>query len=195
MSADTKTFHPLHDTDKGIIDLYSGRKLDLKAPRPDMFTLLDVANGCSKECRFGNQLGPFYSVALHQMLVYWLCDPLATDEEKRACLLHDASEGLVWKDIATPAKKMLGEAYYAPERLLMAAVGLKWDVRPDSFAAIKPYDKLAVEIEHSAIRAMDSLHEVLFNRFLNSFGWTKIPADMDEVMRVYTRVCNDNRIF
>lgn len=101
----------------------SGRYLDLADPKPDQFTMLDIASGLSKICRFGGQLEQWYSVAEHSLL----CSHMRTSIEiKKALLLHDASEAFIG-DVVKPLKIML-PAYQEIEQRLMAVIFEKYGV-------------------------------------------------------------------
>jgi hypothetical protein len=88
------------------IRLRSGLYFDLADPKPDQFTLRDIAGALSKICRFGGHLDRFYSVAEH------LChcaDQAVSDQlvsaDIEAVFMHDAAEAFVG-DMVKPLKIM-----------------------------------------------------------------------------------------
>jgi len=84
------------------IQLMSGRMLDFKDPKPDQFTIEDIALGLSRQPRFGGHTKAFYSVAQH-------CVHLAQvvpKGYKMQALMHDASEAFMG-DMSTPLKHLL----------------------------------------------------------------------------------------
>lgn len=109
------------------IRLRSGRYFDLANPKPDQFTLGDVAGALSKICRFGGQIERFYSVAEH--LIH-CCGVAVGDglpvEAQRAVFLHDAAEAFCG-DMVKPLKVMMPE-YSRVERAAEAAVAEMFDV-------------------------------------------------------------------
>ena len=91
------------------IRLRSGKYLDLKDPRPDQFTIEDIAGALSKICRFGGQIEQFYSVADHSINCVLLADKwLFSPSAQRAILLHDAAEAFIG-DVVKPLKIMLSD--------------------------------------------------------------------------------------
>ena len=82
------------------IRLLSGRLFDVFNPRPEDFTIEDIAYGLASEPRFAGQTLYTYSVADHSLMVSALCP----DYFKLEGLLHDGTEGLGLKDIPGPIK-------------------------------------------------------------------------------------------
>lgn len=97
----------------------SGKYLDFENPQPDQIELADIAAGLAKSCRFGGQIGRFYSVAEH----CWLgAEYGGTNNGFRlAFLLHDAAEAYMG-DIQKPLKLMLGEYWLGIERRVQNAI-------------------------------------------------------------------------
>jgi len=99
---------------------FTGRKIDLLAPKPEDVDIEDIAHALSMICRFNGHCRDFYSVAEHSMLVEMLSGadfgnlprslegPSRYDgTEVRLCgLLHDAAEAYVG-DLCTPVKRSL----------------------------------------------------------------------------------------
>lgn len=80
----------------------SGGRFYPADPRPEDIKILDIASGLAKECRYGGQLEPHYSVAEHSILVASVLPP----ELKLQGLLHDAEEAW-WRDMVRPARVLL----------------------------------------------------------------------------------------
>lgn len=94
---------------KNTIRLRSGTYFDFLDPKPDQFTLADIAGALSKICRFGGQADDFYSVAEHSFhcAKQAAADGLPLDTQI-ALLMHDAAEAFVG-DVVKPLKIMLPE--------------------------------------------------------------------------------------
>lgn len=67
---------------------YSGREVDLLSPRPTDISLLDIAEGLSKLCRYNGHVQSFYSQAQHNCIV---SDYLAHDVKPYG-LFYDAHQ-------------------------------------------------------------------------------------------------------
>jgi len=102
---------------------YSGVYLDLVVLDPDTILIEDLAHGTAFECRFGNQLKVFYSVAQHSVLMSLLPGSL---EEKYERLMHDTSEGILL-DMPKPIKNLLPD-YQALEDRVQGAICKKFNV-------------------------------------------------------------------
>jgi len=91
---------------------FKGHLIDLTMS-PGTWTLDadDISNALSKICRWGGQLGEFYSVAQHSVL---MCREAEGLDLKRACLLHDATEAYLG-DVISPIKQAMlasGASFY-----------------------------------------------------------------------------------
>lgn len=103
---------------------WSGRAVDLAAPRPDDVELRAIAHHLHKVCRFGGALGRHYSVLSHSLLVHALVrtnSPDAPPEFARWALLHDAAEAYLG-DVTSPLKRLLGDRYHELETLWQHAI-------------------------------------------------------------------------
>lgn len=147
MTTSNTNWHPVHQCNDGMFNTASGIKMDIKNPQPHMFTLTDIATGLGNICRFGGQLGKFYSVAQHSILVMYL----APAELKKAALLHDASEAYLG-DVIKPFKVILGNAYSHFEASFMRVISEKYGVTESELDRVKQYDRIALEIEHNAFQ-------------------------------------------
>lgn len=145
MSTPTDTFGCVGNT----IKLRSGRYFDFANPRPEQFTIGDIASGLAKCCRFGGQAPRFYSVAEHSML----CCALAKQEgrtigELRAVLMHDAAEAFTG-DIVKPLKIMLLD-FGAIEARVEEAIAYKWGLDFTS-PVIKSIDRSMLIFERNQL--------------------------------------------
>lgn len=73
---------------------FSGKMLDLSAPRPEDITLEDIAHHLARVCRFGGAVHEYYSVASHSVYVASIVASASdtTARRNRSALLHDATE-------------------------------------------------------------------------------------------------------
>lgn len=143
-TADAKaSFHPLFAVEDGIINLYGGKTMNLLSPNQSDIDIVNIAGALSKFCRFGGQVGEFYSVAQHCVLVAYL----APNHLRKEALMHDASEAWLG-DVTKPVKELLGDAYKTLEQIAMSAVSKKFGLSQNDLLRVKPYDKQATEIEH-----------------------------------------------
>jgi uncharacterized protein len=135
--------------------MLSGRRLDLLNPSPLDIEIEDIAHGLARVARWNGQTkgDHAFSVAQHCVLVTEIFSrrsPAAKREEKLWCLLHDAAEYVVG-DIISPFKQALGVDYKSFENQLLAAIFVRFGLRPEMpaklAAAIKQADKIAAYFE------------------------------------------------
>jgi uncharacterized protein len=135
--------------------MLSGRRLDLLNPSPLDIEIEDIAHGLARVARWNGQTkgDHAFSVAQHCVLVTEIFSrgsPAAKREEKLSCLLHDAAEYVVG-DIISPFKQALGVDYKAFENQLLAAIFVRFGLRPEMpvklAATIKQADKIAAYFE------------------------------------------------
>lgn len=170
--------HPVHNVFDGVFNTSSGVKVNILNPTPDMINLGDIAKGLSNICRFGGQIHSFSSVARHTLLVWYL----APDHLKKLALLHDATEAYLG-DIIKPLKVLL-EPIYGPiekafERIIFSKYGLPFT----DTEAIKPYDKLALEIEHAFFRRNDRRLISAFKEIAKIAGDNSAHIQLLELLR------------
>ncbi|MGY6271892.1 metal-dependent phosphohydrolase [Achromobacter denitrificans] len=126
--------------------MISGGKLDFANPKPDQFTIADVALGLAREARFNGQTPDFYSVAQHSVLVSCLVPP----EYAMWGLLHDGEEFAV-RDICPMLKALLGPSYVDIADRVRGAVyqsaGLPAEPPPDVKHLVKLADTQAITME------------------------------------------------
>ncbi len=108
--------------------LASGHKFNYLTPEANEFTIEDVATGLSNVCRFGGQLGRFYSVAQHAYYVSYAIDQAYALDG----LCHDNVEAFLM-DIPTPLKVLLPD-YKALEATheaeMFKRLGLQYPMHP-----------------------------------------------------------------
>lgn len=145
-----KTKENLHRKD--CIRTLSGIYLNVFKPTIDMIDINDIANGLSKECRWGNQIEELYTVAQHSVLVSMLVNP----EHKLAALMHDASEGLGLHDIPSPIKYHIKQ-YKKIETNLMYLIAEKYGFTYPLEQEIKEADKTMLEWEWNYVHLKKQL--------------------------------------
>ncbi len=139
-------FHNVHSVYDGLFNSSSGIKVSLHNPTIEMICLEDIACALSKICRFGGQIREFYSVAQHCCIVH----ALAPEDIKKEALLHDAAEAYLG-DVIKPLKVML-PGYDEIESRFMSVIIKYFHLDPDKLAQVKPYDKMALEVEHEYLQ-------------------------------------------
>lgn len=145
--------HPVHQVHDGIITTFSGKKVSLLNPTPDMICIEDIAHGLAYENRFGNQRALHYSVAQHSILVS--CN--SPESIRKEALLHDATEAYI-SDVIKPLKVILGTKYNEIERKFQYAIVSKFKLDFDKLSYVKKYDKIALENENDAMIKGDALN-------------------------------------
>jgi 5'-deoxynucleotidase YfbR-like HD superfamily hydrolase len=135
--------------------MLSGRRLDLIDPSPLDVEIADIAHGLARVARWNGQTrgSEIFSVAQHSLLVeaiFSALDPAEPREHKLAALLHDAPEYVIG-DMISPFKAAIGGDYKEIERRLLAAIlmrfGLKPVMAPELAKAIKAADRDAAYFE------------------------------------------------
>lgn len=98
---------------------FTGRKVDIFHPSPEMVDIEDIAHALSMTCRFGGHCRDFYSVAEHSVLVEQIGRNVlhcTTFRLGMLLLLHDAAEAYIG-DIITPIKRGFEETLCNETRL------------------------------------------------------------------------------
>lgn len=98
----------------GVIRTYSGKYINVLDPHLPDIDVEDIAHVLSMQCRFGGNLYNFYSIAQHCCIMY---DLAVTPANKKAALLHDASEAYLM-DIACPIKRALKDYKKIEDRFM-----------------------------------------------------------------------------
>jgi 5'-deoxynucleotidase YfbR-like HD superfamily hydrolase len=116
--------------------MLSGRRLDLLDPSALDIEIEDIAHGLARVARWNGQTvgAHIYSVAQHCLLVEALARlkaPRLDRSRRLAILLHDAPEYVIG-DMISPFKAVIGDAYKAVERRLLAAIHRRFGLPPSS---------------------------------------------------------------
>jgi 5'-deoxynucleotidase YfbR-like HD superfamily hydrolase len=135
--------------------MLSGRRLDLLDPSPLDVEIEDIAHGLARVARWNGQTSGehIFSVAQHTLLVELMAKRQTGGLDRRlglALLLHDAPEYVIG-DMITPFKAVIGDAYKAVEKRLLAAIHLRFGLPPelpkDLERLIKAADRAAAYLE------------------------------------------------
>ncbi len=143
-----------------VLDTYSGKRLDLDAPKASQIALDDIAAALAKVCRFGAQSLRFHSVAQHAVLVMtFTAETLERPDLALWALHHDSHEAYTC-DIPSPLKLKLrcndnavyDETCEALDRVIAAAMGADRPAggSPDA-AVIDRADDMALIVEARAL--------------------------------------------
>ena len=127
--------------------MLSGRRLDLIDPSPLDIEIADIAHGLARVARWNGQTRgeEIFSVAQHSLLVeaiFSALDPAASRAGKLAALLHDAPEYVIG-DMISPFKAVMGGAYKETERRLLAAIFIRFGLKPEMDPAVAKAIKAA----------------------------------------------------
>jgi hypothetical protein len=124
--------------DRNIQWTISGRRIDLRRPRPEDICIEDIAHALARQCRFAGHVLEHYSVAQHSMIVSVLCDPV----DALWGLLHDAAEAYI-SDLPYPVKSFRGIAapYQALETRVQHAICRKFGLPAGMPASVHAADK------------------------------------------------------
>lgn len=127
--------------------MLSGRRLDLLDPSVLDIEIEDIAHGLARVARWNGQTSGahIYSVAQHCCLVEALAREKAPRLDRRgrlAILLHDAPEYVIG-DMISPFKVVIGDAYKAVERRLLAAIHRRFGLPAQSTSELQRLIKVA----------------------------------------------------
>ncbi len=154
----------LFDQPRAWQRMLSGRRLDLLDPSPLDVEIEDIAHGLARVARWNGQTrGPhIFSVAQHSLLVEALARirvPRLDRSRRLAVLLHDAPEYVIG-DMISPFKAVIGDAYKAVERRLLAAIhrrfGLPAERPPELEQLIKSADRGAAYLEATRLAGFEA---------------------------------------
>jgi hypothetical protein len=115
--------------------MLSGRRLDLIDPSALDVEIADIAHGLARVARWNGQTQgeEIFSVAQHSLLVeaiFCAVEAEAPRTAKLAALLHDAPEYVIG-DMISPFKAVMGGAYKETERRLLAAIFIRFGLKPE----------------------------------------------------------------
>ena len=127
--------------------MLSGRRLDLIDPSALDIEIADIAHGLARVARWNGQTrgDEIFSVAQHSLLVeaiFSAVEASASRQAKLAALLHDAPEYVIG-DMISPFKAVMGGAYKETERRLLAAIFIRFGLKPETEAAVMKAIKAA----------------------------------------------------
>lgn len=126
------------------IELFSGSYLDLADPQSVAISLIDVASGLSKTCRFSGQCRGFYSVAEHAVLVTDRVKEQGGDVRTQIGALHHDDHEAFMCDFPRPIKRLFPEYSELAEKVqAVAAHALELDFDFDS-VMVKDADNWAL---------------------------------------------------
>ena len=150
------------------IETYMGHRVYFGDITTDKISIIDIAHALSHICRFTGHTKEFYSVAQHSVLV---ADAQRTLPEKRAGLLHDASEAYV-NDLPSPLKACtdLGD-YKNLENRFHDVINQKYHINEGMTPNIKKADLQALFTEKRDVILNDS-----------DWGWGEEIELFDEVI-------------
>jgi 5'-deoxynucleotidase YfbR-like HD superfamily hydrolase len=143
--------------------MLSGRRLDLLDPSPLDIEIEDIAHGLARVARWNGQTSGahIFSVAQHCLLVEALARarvPRLDAARRLAVLLHDAPEYVIG-DMISPFKVVIGDAYKAVERRLLAAIHLRFGLAaqspPELEQLIKAADRQAAYLEATRLAGFE----------------------------------------
>lgn len=128
-----------------------GRRIDLRAPKPEEIDILDVMSGLGNQCRFTGQVSEFYSIAEHsihvcELVIRWGHPDLAFD-----ALFHDGPEAFIG-DVSTPLKREIAQCYRPVEERLIAAFATRFGLGNVKHPVIVEADRVALMTERDAIQ-------------------------------------------
>jgi 5'-deoxynucleotidase YfbR-like HD superfamily hydrolase len=135
--------------------MLSGRRLDLLNPSPLDIEIEDIAHGLARVARWNGQTNGdhAFSVAQHCVLVEQIAghvNPRLGRAERLAALLHDAPEYVIG-DMISPFKAALGVDYKDFEHRLLAAIHIRFGLKPqvgkELEAEIKKADRMSAYLE------------------------------------------------
>ena len=165
------------------IKTYSGKHIDLLEPQKSDISIIDIAHGLSKICRFSGQCNQFYSVAQHSVAVA----ARLPEELKLWGLLHDASEAYLG-DVTRPLKRLLTEYQYL-EKKMMAVIAARFSLTLPEPAKVKEVDVLTLKVEQTCFwgNARNSIRpwtwDQALEEFINRYNW----YEKERIMRVRER--------
>src|SRR6201992_2930473 len=115
--------------------MLSGRRLDLLDPSPLDVEIEDIAHGLARVARWNGQTtgANIFSVAQHTLLVDEVARRRCGEADQRralAIMLHDAPEYVIG-DMISPFKAVIGDAYKAVEKRLLAAIHRRFGLAPE----------------------------------------------------------------
>lgn len=135
-----------HPPRRDILQTVSGRRINFSRPKPETFTLQDIAHHLSQICRFSGATPSFYSVATHSVVVSRIVRALGGNAVAQLQgLLHDSTESFI-SDIVSPVKQKI-RGYSAIERRFQRAIYTRFGLPIKNSPLVKVADDMALELE------------------------------------------------
>jgi 5'-deoxynucleotidase YfbR-like HD superfamily hydrolase len=161
----------IFDAPKNCIRTNSGLYINVFEPKSEMINIEDIAHALASLPRFGGHLNKHYSVAQHCVRC---CEMAEGFEDKKAALLHDASEAYML-DIPTPIKSMLPD-YKKYEGNLMMFIANHFDFEYPLNEKVHTIDRdmLVYEWENLVVNESEEFecwdHATAKSRFIDEFN-------------------------
>ncbi len=152
---------------------YTGRRMNLEAPTPEMICLEDIVQGLGHCCRFAGQVDEFYSVAQHAVLVSLLVDrPFAWP-----ALHHDDTEAYMGDMSRNLKHHPLLDGYRIIENNLAEVIGVALNCSMNAHAKteVKAADDLAAIYEHWTFRRRQRWDPKVALEWAVSEGFVRTP--------------------
>lgn len=160
----------IFDAPKDCIRTNSGLYVNVFEPTSEMICVEDIAHALASMPRFGGHLNKRYSVAQHSVRC---CEAALGLEDKKAALMHDASEAYML-DIPTPIKAKLPD-YKKYEANLMDFIANKFGFQFPLSDAVHAIDRemLLDEWENLVVNENDEFecwdHATAKAKFIEQF--------------------------
>lgn len=129
----------LYQIEEGWIETFTGIRFYFMDPKPEMFSIVDIAHSLAMQVRYNGHVKAHYSVAEHCVLMSdWLRDHGYDRLTCLTALLHDVAETYIG-DMPRPVKEKVPE-FKAIEKVIDAAAA-------DKFRIIYPFPKIVKELD------------------------------------------------
>ena len=132
------------------IQTHTGKRFDVKNPRPESVDIEDIAHSLAMQVRFNGHCSRSYSVAEHSVnIADWILEQTGDRKAAYAGLLHDASEAYLC-DIPKPIKPLLTN-YDELEEAVMSVIARALGFEYPFPAIVKEADSRIMIDERSAL--------------------------------------------
>lgn len=154
-----------------MIELYSGKQIELGRVQPSEIDIFDIAHSLANQCRFAGHVKTFYSVAQHSVRVAKALPP----DLQLVGLMHDAPEAYIG-DIMGPLKNKLKDLQ-AIEQNVWRAIAKRYDLPIEIPSDVFSADELAYYTECYELRPNTSFRTALNPKTLLPFEDPLPPRD------------------
>ncbi len=161
----------IFDAPKDCIRTNTGLYMNVFEPTSEMICVEDIAHALASLPRFGGHINKHYSVAQHSVKC---CEWAISLEDKKAALMHDASEAYML-DIPTPIKAKLPD-YKMYEANLMVFIANKYGFQFPLSESVHAIDREMLEYEWENLVATENKdfecwdHATAKTRFIEQFN-------------------------